>query len=203
MPTRAKKAKAKAKGKAQRNAKAAMKPSPPPSSALVLSEPDPFAPPPDDDVPSAAKKRRLNRRCSDEQVERALHGRFSRYPSAVWESKRDANGKSVRETVREGLKAANNGSTKGRLSTKFWTTLRETFGLSESLASDLPDPGTTEPVDKSLLECLKVGGLIRTGILMPPMNFFRPPRFKGHYIVLYSFFGGDFGLNFRVATNLF
>jgi hypothetical protein len=126
------------------------------STAVVASEPGPHAREHQDLNQHEQKKRRLNRRTSDEQVERALQARTSHIPLSVWETRRDKAGRTVRQVVKDALKSVRSGDVRGRLSTKFWTSLHETFELNETLADNLAEPPLDQDVNPELLEVLQV-----------------------------------------------
>ena len=107
---------------------------------------------------SERKKRRLNRRCSDEQVQRALQGRYGLLLPPAWEAKRDNHGRSLREAVKDGIKKSQAGGRLGRLSTKFWIALHEAFSLIDSVVSLLAQPPMDEEVDSELLGVIQVCG---------------------------------------------
>jgi hypothetical protein len=107
---------------------------------------------PDDEAD--VKRRRLCRRGSDEQVERCLLQRFAHLPPSAWQNKTDPLGRTVRQVVKDGLKAV--AGSKGRLSTKFWIALHEAFGLGDSVADGLAEPSMDEPVCEVLLAALQV-----------------------------------------------
>ena len=127
----------------------------------------------DEYLAGPSKKKGLQRRNSDEQVQRAINGRFALVPVSIWESKRDDSGRSIRDVVRQALKETKGDKNNGRLSTKFWASINEQFGLSESLASSLPQPSLDQEVDDQLLQVLQVDSRPCEIILSDPWDSLR------------------------------
>lgn len=103
-------------------------------------------------VSTAKKRRQLNRRSSDEQVERALAQRLSHLPDEVWRTKVNKDGLSISEYVKRAHKKMHSDGKK--LGTKFWSDVYNEFDLNESCADALEDPPEDLPVSKDLLMAL-------------------------------------------------
>ena len=68
-----------------------------------------------DETPS--KRTQLNRRDSDEQVERAVQNRLGHLPPSLWETKQNAAGDMIRDLVKKAIKK--NSCVNKRLSSRF------------------------------------------------------------------------------------
>jgi len=99
-------------------------------------------------------RRQLERRDTDEQVERALGKRLNHIPVSRWQGAVDEEGVDFWTFIGRSLKKAH--STGKKLGTKFWAATYERFGLNESAAADLADPPEDEVVDPNLLAVLSV-----------------------------------------------
>lgn len=133
--------KAKAKAKAAPKATAAPKaPAAPQAATRDASDAELEETLSDDSggVSTAKKRRQLNRRSSDEQVERALAQRLSHLPDEVWRTKVNKDGLSISEYVKRAHKKMHSDGKK--LGTKFWSDVYNEFDLNESCADALEDP---------------------------------------------------------------
>jgi len=101
-----------------------------------------------------SKRRQLRRRGSDDKVTRAMETRLRDIPESQLEGKRNSDGLTVREYIKQELRHAER--EKRRLGSRFWSTLLVDFKLSTSIADGLADPPDGEVVDEQLVQLLEV-----------------------------------------------
>jgi hypothetical protein len=101
----------------------------------------------DDYAQNAARgvKRRLNRRSTDEAVERVIMEKLTgRYSEESVSGKTNERGQSVREFIGEAIRE--NRSDKAKLGTAFWLKLFQEFSLEKKECDGLPNPDAGEAV---------------------------------------------------------
>lgn len=105
---------------------------------------------------AGAGVRRLQRRSTEDQVDRAIETTFlKKVPKEVLEGRRNEKGQSIREVLEQELR--NKRKNGGRLSSRFKAGLHTDFQLNQSAAELLPEadpPVEQEDMDKELLDRL-------------------------------------------------
>ena len=94
------------------------------------------------DTNNDAKRRQLNRRDSDDKVNRVVVERLGHIPQSLWEHKVNENGLTIRDIIKKEMKGLAAGK---RLSTKSWVKLHSDFALCESLADALEERSKQKP----------------------------------------------------------
>jgi len=105
----------------------------------------------DDDEDTPSKRRQLERRDTDDQVERIRERKLPQVAVEVLKTKENAKGIKAKEYIAMELRAKR--KTKGRLSTAFWVRFWEEYDFAEDIAGAMPEP-PDEPVDDELLEAI-------------------------------------------------
>lgn len=103
---------------------------------------------------SEPKRQRLNRRDSDDQVDRIIKEKLSPlFRTEVIEGARSIDGASIRDRIRDQFK--NNKAMGRKLSSKFWEGLYSDFNLNQTPADQLPNPPQGLDCRDDLLQALE------------------------------------------------
>ena len=108
----------------------------------------------EDDSPALSqKRRRLNRRDSDDQVERLIVSKLSNFTSEAIEGTQSSDGVSIRDYLKGSLREFKND--KKRFNPRFWVTFFQKFPLKRSAAERLEMPEMVYgEISDELLTCL-------------------------------------------------
>jgi len=103
-------------------------------------------------TPASKLKRRLSRRDTDDQIERAIGTRFDHIDN--WESKVDEDGRSIKDYVEDEVRRTTN---LGKyIRNDFWTKIWAKFDLATTAAMLLVDPPMDQDIDEDLMDAISV-----------------------------------------------